>query len=353
MPRNSDRHGERRHPGERTRPRLELMQGVSTAPAAEPSEEQVRRLVAGVGGAGAWRHLAALQRIADENGGHRASPGPGYDASVEYVVGVLRATGYEVSTRAYPLPKRRRRQTGERCCRNVVAQTCSGDPGRVVVVGAHLDSVRKGPGVNDNGSGVGALLEIATWLGGSPPIRNAVRFAFWGSEEDDLEGSTHYVKTLSRSDRIRILLYLNLDMIASPNAGYFVLGGEGKTVAKCGPPGSAQVACVLVERLAATGVVAKTIPLDRESDYAPFVDAAIPTGGVMAGDRREKTGKQARRWGGRAGERFDPNYHTRRDRLDHLDRIALDRFTRAVAGAVARFAVSTETGLGRLRKSRP
>ena len=66
----------------------------------------------------------------------------------------------------------------------------------------------------------------------------------------------------------------------------------------------------------------------------------------MAGDRRKKTGKQARRWGGRAGERFDPNYHSRRDRLDHLDRIALDRFTRAVAGAVARFAVSTETGLG-------
>jgi aminopeptidase S len=300
----------------------------------------------GVGGAGVWRHLVALQRIADENGGNRASPGPGYDASVDYVVAVLRAAGHQVSTCAYPLPKRRCRQSGQRSCRNVVAQTRSGDPGRVVVVGAHLDSVRKGPGVNDNGSGVGALLEIATRLGGAPPIRNAVRFAFWGSEEDDLAGSTHYVKTLSRPDRTQILLYLNLDMIASPNAGYFVLGGEGKTVAKSGPPGSAQVACVLVEQLAATGVVAKTTALDDESDYAPFVDAGIPTGGVMAGDRWKKTKKQARRWGGRAGERFDPDYHTRRDRLDRLDRIALDRFTRAVAGAVARFAMSTETRLG-------
>jgi aminopeptidase S len=348
MPRNSDRHGARTHPGERIRPRVgvDSVQSASTAPAAEPSEEQVRRLAAGVGGAGAWRHLAALQRIADANGGHRASPGPGYDASVEYIVGFLGGAGYDVSTPAYPLPKRRRHQSGRRSCRNVVAQTRTGDLGRVVVVGAHLDSVRKGPGVNDNGSGVGALLEIATRLGGSPPIRNVVRFAFWGSEEDDLEGSRHYVKTLSRHDRNSILLYLNLDMLASPNAGYFVLGGEGKTVTKSGPPGSAHVACVLVEQLAATGVIAKTTALDRESDYAPFVDAGIPTGGVMAGDRRKKTGKQARRWGGRPGERFDRNYHTRRDRLDHLDRTALDRFTRAVAGAVASFAMSTETRLG-------
>lgn len=104
------------------------------------------------------------------------------------------------------------------------------------MAGAHLDSVRKGPGINDNGSGVAALLEIATQLGSSLPVRNAVRFAFWGSEEDDLRGSTHYVKTLSRGDRDDILLYVNLDMIASPNAGYFVLGGEGKTPGKSGPP---------------------------------------------------------------------------------------------------------------------
>ena len=81
---------------------------------------------------------------------------------------------------------------------------------------------------------------------------------------------------MSRSDRDDILLYLNLDMIASPNAGYFVLGGEGKTSAKHGPRGSAQVACVLVEQLAATGVVARTTTFDRESDYAAFIDAGIP-----------------------------------------------------------------------------
>ena len=310
-----------------------------------PGNPLQRRLVAGATGTGAGPHLVALQRIADENGGNRASPGPGYEASVQYVAAVLRAAGYDVSTPAYPLPKRHRRSSGT-CCQNVIAQTRTGDPARVVMAGAHLDSVRKGPGINDNGSGVAALLEIATRLGGAPPVRNAVRFAFWGSEEDGLKGSTHYVKALSRSQRGDILLYLNLDMIASPNAGYFVLGGEGKTAAKCGPRGSAQVACALAGQLAATGVVARTAPFDRESDYAAFIDAGIPSGGVWSGDRKNKSGKQARRWGGQAGEPFDPHYHTRRDRLDDLNRTALDRFTRAVAGTVAHFAVPIDSRPG-------
>ena len=315
--------------------------GSSTCATGAPNNPVQRRLVAGVSGTGADSHLVALQRIADENGGNRASPGPGYEASVQYVAAVLRAVGYDVSTPAYPVGKRRRRGDGTRC-QNVIAQTRTGDPARVVMAGAHLDSVRKGPGINDNGSGVAALLEIATRLGGAPLVRNAVRFAFWGSEEDDLRGSTHYVKTLSRGQRGDILLYLNLDMIASSNAGYFVLGGEGKTTAKSGPRGSAQVACALVEQLAATGVVARTVAFDRESDYAAFIDAGIASGGVWSGDRKNKSGKQARRWGGRAGEPFDPHYHTRRDRLDKLNRTALDRFTRAVAGTVAHFAVSVD-----------
>jgi aminopeptidase S len=352
MFRSSDGLGEQEHPrvlalelpepgGPPARVVLELVQPSAADLPSHSDGSPPGRLAAGVSGAGATPHLEALQRIADANAGNRASPGPGYDASMQYAVDALEAAGYDVSTPAYPLPKRVRRRSGESHCRNVLAQTRTGDPRRVVVVGAHLDSVRKGPGINDNGSGVSALLEIATRLGGSPPVRNAVRFAFWGSEEDDLEGSLHYVKTLSRSDRDDILVYINVDMIASSNAGYFVLGGEGKSRKKFGPPGSAQVACVLVEQLAATGVVARTVPLDRESDYAAFIDAGVPSGGVMTGDRGKKTGKQARRWGGQAGERFDPQYHTPRDRLDKLDHTALDRFTRALAGAVAHFAMST------------
>lgn len=64
--------------------------------------------------------------------------------------------------------------------RNVLAQTKTGSTKDVVMVGAHLDSVQEGPGINDNGSGVAAVLETALQLGSAPPVTNAVRFAFWG-----------------------------------------------------------------------------------------------------------------------------------------------------------------------------
>ena len=94
------------------------------------------------------------------------------------------------------------------------------------MIGAHLDSVEDGPGIVDNGSGVATLLEIATQLGADPSVQNTVRFAFFGDEENGAEGSTGYVEGLSAEDRKKIKLYLNVDMVASPNGGYFVQGGN-------------------------------------------------------------------------------------------------------------------------------
>ena len=79
-----------------------------------PDNPLQRRLVADVTGANAFPHLRELQRIADDNGGNRASPGPGYDASVDYVAGILGNAGYEVSTPTYPV--------GDTNVRNVIAQ---------------------------------------------------------------------------------------------------------------------------------------------------------------------------------------------------------------------------------------
>ncbi len=80
-----------------------LLAGCAAAPPAlpAPGDDRVRRFTAEVSGAGALPHLQALQRIADANGGNRAAPGPGYDASVDYVAGVLRDAGYDVSTPTY------------------------------------------------------------------------------------------------------------------------------------------------------------------------------------------------------------------------------------------------------------
>ncbi len=299
-------------------------------PSANPLQ---KHLVATVTGAGALTHLEALQRIADQHGGNRASPGPGYDASVDYVAGILRGAGYDVTTPTFTMD--------DATVQNVIAQTRTGSREQVVMVGAHLDSVPEGPGINDNGSGVAALLEIAVRLGGSPPVDNAVRFAFWGAEEEGLIGSTDYVETLPEDERDRIALYLNVDVVASPNPAYLVQGGKGRGSAS-GPDGSGTVAQVLVGQLATAGVSAERTRFIDDSDYAPFVEAGIPSGGAWSGDNQRKTTEQAARWGGRAGEYFDPCYHAGCDRLDNIDPTALDRFTDAVAGTVAQFAVITD-----------
>ena len=105
--------------------------------------------------------------------------------------------------------------------RNVIAQTKTGDTANVVMVGAHLDSVRQGPGINDNGTGVATVLETALQMGPSPEVANAVRFGFWGGEEQGLLGSYDYVKSLDVDELKDIALYLNFDMMASPNTCYF------------------------------------------------------------------------------------------------------------------------------------
>ena len=226
----------------------------------------------------------------------------------------------------------------------MIAQTRTGDPGHVVMAGAHLDFVPEGPGINDNGSGVAALLQIAEQLGGSPDLPGTVRLTFWGSEEDDLEGSTGYVDDLDGAERAAVALYVNLDMVASPNVGYFVQGGTGRRD-EAGPTGSAQVARVLTEELARVGAVAESDVFDGLSDYDPFIQAGIPTGGVFSGDDTEKTDAQARAWGGQADEEFDPCYHEACDRLDNVDRVALGPFTDAVDASLRRFA-STTSELG-------
>jgi len=101
------------------------------------------------------------------------------------------------------------------------------------------------------------------------------------------------------------------------------------------------VARVLVDQLAAKGVTAETAVFDGESDYAAFVEAGIPSAGVLSGDVEEMSDEQARQWGGRAGQVFDNCYHSACDRLENLDRTALDRFADAVAGTLTHFATST------------
>lgn len=320
----------------------------ATAPQSPPSSNattsdrpSVQQLAGEVSLARAVKHLQALQKIADEHGGNRAAGTPGYDASVDYVVGVLRRAGFSVGTPTFEA-------SGEDGVgasgpqRNVIAQTRTGDPGHVVMIGAHLDSVSDGPGIVDNGSGVASVLEIATQLGADPSVQNTVRFAFFGDEESGAQGSSGYVEGLSADDRKKIKLYLNVDMVASPNGGYFVQGGKGRDAEEAGPPGSAPIARVLADQLTKTGVTTPEVIEFVGDDESPFIEAGIPVGGAENGDDEKKTAKQAKAWGGQAGEPYDRCYHEACDNIDNVNRDMLDHYMRAIAGTLAHFATSTD-----------
>jgi Zn-dependent M28 family amino/carboxypeptidase len=198
----------------------------------------------------------------------------------------------------------------------------------VVMAGAHLDSVAEGPGINDNGSGVAAVLETALQLGPSPGVHNAIRFGFWGAEELGLIGSRKYVESLDVNALKDIALYLNFDMLASPNAGYFTYDGDQSLPAdKRGSPvvpeGSAGIERELAAYLNSAGKTPQDTSFDGRSDYDGFTQAGIPAGGLFSGAENKKSAEEAKLWGGPADQPFDPNYHKSTDTLEHIDRAEL------------------------------
>ena len=226
--------------------------------------------------------------------------------------------------------------------RNILAQTKTGSASNVVMVGAHLDSPSVGPGMNDNGSGVAAVLETALQLGASPAVPNAVRFAFWGGSKDQLAGSIRYVAGLDRDELNAIALYLNFDELASPNAGYFTLDGDQSGPVSPAirpdevPVGSAGLERTLAGYLNLAGKRPADMPLAAASDDSAFLHAGVPIGGTTTGAAQIKSKTQARLWGGDAGIAFDPNYGTAQDNLGAVNHDAL-----ALMGAAAAFAVGT------------
>ena len=127
---------------------------------------------------------------------------------------------------------------------NVIAELPGKNEDNVVMAGAHLDSVIEGPGINDNGSGSAALLETALMMANLNP-ENTLRFAWWAGEEQGLVGSADYVAGLSEEELDRIALYMNYDMVGSPNYIFMVYDAdestfpapEGVTI----PPGSTAI----------------------------------------------------------------------------------------------------------------
>ena len=208
---------------------------------------------------------------------------------------------------------------------NVIAEKPGANDDNVVMAGAHLDSVLAGPGINDNGSGSAAILETAVQLAKLKP-ENTVRFAWWGAEESGLVGSTNYVNGLSQAEKDRIALYLNFDMIGSPNYIQMVYDSDesGFEAPVPVPPGS-----IAIEDLFESFYTLSDEPYDDaefsgRSDYQAFINNGIAAGGLFTGAEVPKTAEQQTIWGGTAGAQYDPCYHAACDTFDNVNLHALD-----------------------------
>jgi Iap family predicted aminopeptidase len=204
---------------------------------------------------------------------------------------------------------------GRRSSVNVIGQSPGRGP-RVAMAGAHLDSVPAGPGINDNGSGVAALLAVAQ-TAGRRPAETPLRLGFWGAEELGLYGSRRYVRSLESEQVRSIGAYLNLDMVGSPNPVRAVYGaGQARRPARAAARRIARLLRARVRPKETTG---------GASDHVAFASAGVPVGGVF-------TGASGRGPGGRPR---DPCYHLACDRLANVNVGELAELARATASTLA------------------
>lgn len=224
---------------------------------------------------------------------------------------------------------------------NLIAESRRGNPDNVVMAGAHLDSVPEGPGINDNGSGSSALIEVAEQMA-KLKLRNKLRFAWWGAEEAGLVGSNYYVRNLTEDQLAAIGMYLNFDMVASPNYGLFIYDGDGSGFGLVGPDGSDEIEALFERYYAERDIPSEPTAFSGRSDYQAFINNGIPSGGLFTGAEGVKTAEQAAKWGGTAGLAYDPCYHSACDTIDNLSHEALDINSDAIAYVVYLYASGRE-----------
>ena len=162
----------------------------------------------------AMRHIRYL---ADELGVRQAGSASEKRAA-DYVAAQLRALGYETRIETFPLPN-------GKTSRNVIARK-RGVSTRTLVLGAHLDTKSPSPGANDNASGVGALLAIASALS-SLSTQATVQYVFFGSEEVISSnpnvhhlGSRYRVAHMTAGEKAKTAGMLSVDVIGYGNELY-------------------------------------------------------------------------------------------------------------------------------------
>lgn len=228
---------------------------------------------------------------------------------------------------------------------NIVAETTRGDQDNCVMLGGHSDSVGAGPGINDDGSGSLTTLEVAVQLA-KFRVNNCVRLAWWSAEEEGLLGSSYYANSLSKEENGRIRLFMDYDMLASPNFAYQIYNSTNDV----NPAGSEELRDLYIAFYESHGLNYTFIPFDGRSDYVGFLKTGIPSGGIATGAEAIKTDEEERMFGGKAGDWFDPAYHQLEDDVGNLNLTAWGVNSKLVAHTVGTYAASFEGYPKRVQK---
>ncbi|GAA2851701.1 aminopeptidase [Actinoplanes cyaneus] len=216
-------------------------------------------------------HLQKLMDFARASNNTRKIGSTGFTSTVTYIKQQLDALGWKTTVQNFT--------TGGKAAANVVAEWPYGDAAHVVMAGAHSDSVAAGPGINDDGSGVAALLANAAAISQAKLVpAKRIRFGFWGAEEQGDVGSTYYVSHLASGEPKKIDAYLNFDMIGNkPENGRTVgwsLYTEGQSNGLNAP---------FQTYFTSQGItVNPSLDTDDRSDHAAFKRAGVKVTGVSS-----------------------------------------------------------------------
>ncbi|CRK55046.1 Aminopeptidase Y (Arg, Lys, Leu preference) [Alloactinosynnema sp. L-07] len=245
-------------------------------------------------------HLNQLQTIATNNGGNRAHGRPGFRASADYVKAKLDAAGFTTTLQQFT--------HNSAAGWNVIAEWPHGDANNVIMAGAHLDSVPAGPGLNDNGSGTAAVLEVALAVSraGLRPQKR-LRFGWWGAEELGLIGSKYYADNLGATERGKINAYLNFDMVGQKDVTTWGVYNHDTAIAN-----------TFKEYFQAKGIPTTPISWNGSSDHSSFTRHNIKVGGV--------------------GSSSDPCYHAACDTISNVGSRVMGHTTNAIAHTVWKLA---------------
>jgi Zn-dependent M28 family amino/carboxypeptidase len=153
------------------------------------------------------------------------------------------------------------------------------------------------------------------------------------------------VKDLSDTEIANIAMYLNMDMIGSPNYVRLVFDGDGSNSSLLEPnlkPGTpmAHIEATYHQYFDQVGLPVAQEPLEYaygSTDHTAFYDAGIPISDLFTGHYLPKTEEQAAIFGGKAGEPWDPCYHQACDTIDNVNFMVMEEMARAAAHALAMY----------------